>query len=176
MNNMESKPSQINEITSRLPAPPKDKGNTTPNQIIQSGIFTDDQLMCYIEEMIIEGKSYRIIANKLNVKLTSLSSWLSKTEHFTRTKAALKVSADYYADMSIQVLKNAPSDKTELMRARELSSAYRWMARVRDVSKYGERIDVTSDGDKIVMLSLGSGQKPPEETTETDYIDVTDNS
>ena len=78
--------------------------------------------------------------------------------------------------MSIQVLKNAPADKIEIMRAKELSQAYRWMARVRDVSKYGEKLDVTSDGQQIVQVSLGTGIKPPDATQDTTYIDVTDRS
>ena len=105
-----------------------------------------------------------------------LSRWLSDPLRIARTRTATKISADYYADMSIQVLKNAPADKIEIMRAKELSQAYRWMARVRDVSKYGEKLDVTSDGQQIVQVSLGTGIKPPDATQDTTYIDVTDRS
>ena len=169
----EQKPHKVHELTTRMPEPPKDKGTTTPTQILLNGIFTKDTLIEYIEDMLINGKTFRYIANRLNIKLSTLSEWLSRNEHYTRTKTALKISADYYADMSIQVLKDAPSDKVELMRAKELSSAYRWMARVRDTAKYGEKLDVTSEGQQIVQVSLGSGIKPPGDTEETTYIDVT---
>lgn len=173
---MEQQPHYRSEAVARLPQVPKDKGTTTPTQIIESGTFTNETLFTYIEELIIEGKSFRAIASKLNLKLSTLSTWLSTSVHIARTKTALRLSADYYADMSIQVLKDAPSDKVELMRAKELSSAYRWMARVRDVSKYGEKLDVTSDGQQIVQVSLGTGIKPPETTENTTYLDVTDES
>ena len=133
------------------------------------------QLMQMIEVLITEGVSYRDICERLNIKLTSLTKFLSDGEHFARTKLALKVSADYYADMSIKVLQDVAEDKTAIMKARELSSAYRWMARVRDTNKYGERLGITEEAAQIVMLSLGSGTKPPETTEETNYIDVTNN-
>ena len=103
-----------------------------------------------------------------------LSRWLANTPlHTARTKQAVRISADYYADMSIQVLKDCPVDKVEIMKAKELSQAYRWMARVRDTTKYGEKLDVTSDGQTIVQVNLGTGVKPPELTENVSYIDVT---
>jgi hypothetical protein len=162
------------EIATSLPSPPKSKSCKTPTQIIDNGKYTEESLMDLIETLIINGKSYRQIAKALDLELSSISRWLSKEQRYMRMKTALRISADYYADMSIQVLKDAPNDKIEIMRAKELSSAYRWMARVRDVSKYGEKIDVTSDGQQIVQVSLGSGIAPPEATKDVQYIDVTD--
>ena len=163
-----------------MPKPPKDKTTITPLEIIQSGIYTEESLMVAIEEQLISGKSYRQICKDFNISLMGLSRWLSDPLRIARTRTATKISADYYADMSIQVLKNAPADKIEIMRAKELSQAYRWMARVRDVSKYGEKLDVTSDGQQVVQVSLGVGIAPPNEvsqdTQETTYIDVTDAS
>ncbi len=171
---MENKPHAMHELTRSIEKPPKDKEVLTTYKLIQSGQYTDEELMTTIETWITEGVSYRDICKRLKIRLSSLSSYLAKEGHFTRAKVALKISADYFADMSIKVLKDVAEDRTAIMKARELSAAYRWMARVRDVSKYGERLDVTSDGDKIVVLSLGTGTKPPE-TEETNYIDVTDN-
>lgn len=158
---------------SRLPAPPKERSTITPIEIINSGLYTEEEFIQAIEELIINGKSFRTICKEFNISLTALSRWLSLPQHVTRTRQATRISADYYADMSIRVLKECPSDKIEIMRAKELSSAYRWMARVRDTSKYGEKLDVTSDGQQIVQVSLGTGIKPPDTTEETTYIDVT---
>ena len=155
---------------SKLPKPPKETNSTTPLKIIEAGIYTREELLNTILTKITEGKTYRSIAKELNIKLNSLAMFLSTAEHLAPTRQALKISADYYADMSIQVLKSAPSDKLELMRARELSSAYRWMARVRDVSKYGEKLDVTTDGQSINIVSLGNGIAP---TEATNTIDIT---
>lgn len=161
----------ITLIAAKLPEPPKEKTTVTPLEIIAAGLYTEEQLLNTIEELIIKGKSYRSICKELNISLMGLSRWLSNPLQSTRVKSAVRISADYYADMSIQVLKNAPSDKLELMRARELSSAYRWMARVRDTSKYGEKLDVTTDGQSINIVSLGTGIAPPE--TQQTTIDIT---
>ena len=170
---MDKKPHAMHELTRQIEKPPKEiQETTTPNKIILSGLHTKESLMLLIETLITEGTSYRDICERLNIKLTALTTFLSIQEHYARTKLALKVSADYYADMSIKVLQDVPEDKTAIMKARELSSAYRWMARVRDTNKYGERIGVTEEAAQIVMLSLGQGTKPPEEQ-EINYIDIT---
>lgn len=163
----------VNKVAETLPPPPKVKETLTPTQVINSGLYTDETLIDLIEQLIIKGKSFRSIAKLLKIEHSSLSRWLSKEQHSARVKMAARMSADYYADMSIQVLKDAPSDKLELLRAKELASAYRWMARVRDVSKYGEKLDVTSDGQQLVQISLGAGVKPPELTEDVDHIDIT---
>ena len=86
---------------------------------------------------------------------------------------ATKISADYYADKSIEVLKSCPLDKVSVMLADKQSQAYRWMARVRDVSKYGEKLDVTSDNKPIVQVNLGAGIAPPLEVIEGgNYIEI----
>lgn len=173
MDQQEKKPHELSIAVAQLQPVPKDNATTTPTQLVKEGVYTAEQLQETIEEMIIEGKSYRAICKELNVKLTGLVTWLSKEEHLTRTRTALKISADYYADMSIQVLLDVPEDKIAIMKAKELSSAYRWKARVRDVSKYGEKLDVTSDGQQLVQISLGTGVKPPELTEDVDHIDIT---
>lgn len=161
-------------IVATIPLPPKDKKTITPIEIINSGIYTEEQLLETIEDLIVNGQTYSSICKTYKISLTALSRWLAHPQRIARATMALKISADYYADMSIQVLKDAPSDKIEIMRAKELSSAYRWIARVRDVNKYGEKLDVTSEGKAIVQVNLGSGIKPPELTEETTYIDVTE--
>jgi hypothetical protein len=162
--------SHIQKIVASIPAAPKNKNTITPNEIIESGIYTEEELMQAIEELLVNGQSYRYICETYKISLTALSRWLSHTQRIARTIIATKISADYYADMSIQVLKDAPGDKVEIMRAKELSSAYRWIARVRDVNKYGEKLDVTSDNKPIIQVNLGSGIKPPELEK---YIDIT---
>ena len=164
-------------IVQTLPPPtPPDKHTTTIVKLINSKHYTQESLITHIEEQIVKGRTYRSICKELSIHPVDLSKWLAKDINYPRMRVAVKMSADYYADMSIQVLKNAPSDKIELLRAKELSSAYRWMARVRDTAKYGEKLDVTSEGQQIVQLSLGAGIKPPDTAEEVQYIDVTNDN
>lgn len=90
---------------------------------------------------LVDGLTYRAIAEKYNVKLTTLHDYVSKSEHSARAKMALEMSAQTYEDQAEQILLNAPADKIELQRARELSQVYRWKAGVRNKRKYSDKYD-----------------------------------
>lgn len=156
-----------------LPKPAKDTNTTTPYVLVTTGEYTNETLADAIIELICEGNSYRDICKIMNIKLTSLSDWISKdVERFARAKAAMMIKADYHAAMQLEVLRDCPVDKLEIMKAKEVSAAHRWAARVSNPAKYGEKLDVTSEGQQIVQISLGQGVKP-EQIEEVKYIDVT---
>lgn len=87
---------------------------------------------------IIEGKTYRQIAEEFQVALGTVHNVLTSTEHSARANQALALSASHYANQAEQVLKDAEADKIEIQRARELAHHYRWMAGKRNPKKYGE--------------------------------------
>lgn len=89
---------------------------------------------------LIEGMTYRKIAEKYKVSLSTLHDAVARSEHFARAKMALELSAQTYEDQAEQILIDAPLDKWELQKARELSQLYRWKARVRNPKKYSEKI------------------------------------
>ncbi len=122
-----------------------------------------------VTKLLIDGKSFRQIALLLNIRLSTLYEFTNTSERSTRTKHALMMSATTHMELSISVLENAPSDKLELMRARELSSAHRWAAKVKDPRSYGEKVDVTSGNEKIIQISLGNGINPEQ----SNIIDIT---
>lgn len=107
---------------------------------------------------LIEGKTYRDISTTLNVPLSTLHGFLSKDEHSARTREALRISADEYAEKAERVLIEANWDEDmgdfDLKKARELAQHYRWKAAKRDPKRYSDKVDVTSDGDKIQQLNL----------------------
>lgn len=102
-----------------------------------------------IIDMIIDGDSFRTMASKLNVKLSTLHAFTSLPEHSARIRNALEISAQSYEEMAEQVLISAESDKNEIARARELAQHYRWKASKRNPRRYGDKIDVTSDGKEL---------------------------
>lgn len=97
-------------------------------------------------ELMEEGFSYADIAKKFKVGLTKFKKFIKEGEtRSARVREALDSSADTYADMAEQVLKDAPRDPIEMQRARELAQHYRWKAKVRRPKDYGDRVqnDVT---------------------------------
>ena len=100
-------------------------------------------------DLIIEGKTYRQMAEYYKISQKTLHNFLSNEKHSVRAREAFILSADSYADKAEQVLIDAPKDSLELMRARELSQYYKWKAAKRYPKGYGDKIDVTSKDEKI---------------------------
>ena len=92
-------------------------------------------------DLIYDGKTYRQMADFFGVKLATLSDFVAKPEHSARVKEALKASADTYADMAEQVLKDAKSNIVEIQRAKELSQYYKWKASKRSPKEYGDKVE-----------------------------------
>lgn len=100
--------------------------------------------------MIIDGKTYRQIAEYYGINLLKIHAYLAEDEgRYTRAREALTISADTYADQAEQILKDAKSDGIEMQRARELSSFYKWKAAKRRPKDYGDKVDITSDNKAI---------------------------
>lgn len=112
-----------------------------------------------IVEMILQGKSYRSIANELNCKLSTLHDFTSKSEHSARVKTALIISASTFDDKAEQVLVEAKGNMVEIQRARELAQHYRWKASKRAPKVYGDKLDLTSDGEKIQQTIIWGGKE-----------------
>lgn len=95
--------------------------------------------------LIIDGKTFREIADMRDIKLSTLHDWMSRPEHSARVKAAMEISADSYSDMAEKVLREAKSTMTEVQRARELAQHFRWKAAKRLPKKYGDKVEVESN-------------------------------
>lgn len=107
-----------------------------------------------IIEKILSGESYREIADFFDISLGYLHKITSSSEHSARVREALNISADSYSDMAEKVLKDAKGNIVEIQRARELAQHYRWKAAKRNPRKYSERLDLTTDGEKLNTPSI----------------------
>ena len=100
--------------------------------------ITDD-----IWELLIQGKTYRYIAEHFGVKLSTLADFLAKPEHSARKRECLLISADIFADLAeeafMQISDNAQNG--EIMRQRELGQFYKWKSAKRNPKIYSERAD-----------------------------------
>jgi transposase len=103
-------------------------------------------------DLILEGYTYRQMAERFGLKSVSqMHRFLNKEEHSARVKTARQQSADIYAEKAEEVLKEIKSDATQvdMARARELAQHYRWTAKMKEPRVYGDKVDVTTDGEKI---------------------------
>lgn len=120
--------------------------------------------------MLLDGDSYRVIAAKLGVPLATLHDFCSRStseegidSNLVRVRQALDMSAQSYADKAEQTLLNAPSNMTEVMRARELSKFYMWMASKRSPKSFGNfsEVDITKTS-KIIKVKGSSNSTDTE--------------
>lgn len=102
-------------------------------------------------QMIIDGKTFREIAVEFGFTVGALHKYLNKSEHSARVAEALMISAASYADKAEEVLQDITKDSNtvEMARARELAQHYRWKASKRNPRSYGDKVDVTSNGETV---------------------------
>lgn len=102
--------------------------------------------------LLIEGWSFRKIAEFFNCPLSTLYDYCSKNSSTdgidansprARIKDALMISADSYADKAEQVLLDAENkSSSEVHRANYLSCHYRWLSSKRNPHIYGNQENV----------------------------------
>lgn len=107
-----------------------------------------------ITQWMIEGESYRSIASKLNVPLSTLHKFCSQPVNTPCVRLALDVSAQTYAEKALEVLINAPSTLTEITRAKEIAQYYKWLASKRSPSTFSDKygIDLNTTKTKTIKV------------------------
>lgn len=131
----------VNKITVRSEGEsPKGKSSTELGVIDMEP--STEAMVTNICNALINGSTYREIAEGLGCPLSTLHDFTSKPEHSARVRAALDYSADSYNDMAIQVIKDAKANLIEMTRARELAQHYRWLAGKRSPKRYGDKMEI----------------------------------
>lgn len=118
-------------------------------------------------DLIIEGKTFREIASYYKVSVSAIHKHFSKSEHSARVHEALSISASSYADKADEVLSAITKDSNpvEMARARELAQHYRWKASKRNPRAFGDKVDITTQGEKIVTPPI-QWVSPPDEANQ----------
>ena len=117
------------------------------------------------EEIASSSNSLHKIAKKNNIAINSILLWLTKHEEFSRQYARAKVlQADFMASEIIEISDDGSNDLMTIERGdtsyeqenKEVTSrsklrvdARKWLASKLAPKKYGDKLDVTTDGDKI---------------------------
>jgi hypothetical protein len=115
-------------------------------------------------ERIAKGKSLINICTELSLSYSQVMVWLKNYTYFTDNYArAREAQADWYADEIISVIDNAKSDRNEIERARIKVEALKWVASKLKPKKYGDKLDLTSDGDRVPIPIYGGLSVKPNE-------------
>jgi hypothetical protein len=98
-------------------------------------------------DLLSEGAGFRGIARCVGVGVGSVLLWLDRNPgHSARALGARKVTAVLWDEQAEQVLREAPSDREEIMRAKELAQHFRWRASKINPREYGDKLDVNHGG------------------------------
>lgn len=125
-----------------------------------------DNIICQIAD---EGKSLRSILKEDSMPSSStFFDWLENDDLKSKRYArACKVRADGIFDEIIEIAEHTGEDHTPftginvIQRDKVRIDARKWMLSKMDPKKYGDRLDVTSDGEKInssIPLVLDDGR------------------
>jgi hypothetical protein len=109
-------------------------------------------------ERIVAGQALRDIARDCGAHLYSMQVWIAgEPERKARYDAAMKLSADWHAEQATAVIEalGAGATKADVARARELAQQHRWLAKMRDQSRYGDKLAVDHNVTPDAAEALG---------------------
>jgi DNA-binding transcriptional MocR family regulator len=94
-------------------------------------------------EMLINGDSYRQIADHYGVGLGTVTRYLAQPEHSAYAREARRAAGQTAADKAREILTSRePKDMVELMWMREQASHYRWEASKKNPKDYGDKVEI----------------------------------
>lgn len=110
-----------------------------------------DQLANDICERLMNGESLASITrdDKMPAR-SSVHLWLANDKTFSdKYEVARQIQADTYADEMEDI---ARDEKLDVQRARLIVDTRKWVSSKLKPKKYGDKVDLTSDGEKIQPL------------------------
>lgn len=135
-----------------------------------------------IIQRICEGESLRSILlyadRNILPTMAVFLKWVSEDEELEKQYArAMSIRAEAMFDEIIEISDESNADLDigddgklrivgeAVQRSRLKIDARKWALSKMNPKKYGDKVDVTSDGEKVVttVINLGSGVKPPED-------------
>ena len=107
---------------------------------------------------ITDGDMLATICEDIGVSRPALTAWInSDPERQARADRARIDAAASYVEAAERAIIDAPSDSTELTRARELAHHYRWKAAKSNPRRYGDKVtqEITgADGGPIQTAAI----------------------
>ena len=124
---------------------------------------------------LMQGNSLRATCEQMSLDITIVYDWLQIHPEFAKLYAqAREVQADFYADNILETIDNASSDRNEIERAKIKAEALKWIASKLKPKRYGDKLDLTSDGEKLEQPIYGglSVAPPKKSVIEAEIIDT----
>lgn len=117
-------------------------------------------------EDIANGKTLTWISEKVGVSIGSVAAWIERPENSARVKYTRMQMAKVWDEMALDQIQ-AATDPFELNKAREAAHHYRWRASKIAPREYGDKLDITSDNEKISpFTALLTQLKAPKQTND----------
>lgn len=144
---------------------PGDKTITAPKPIGRPTRFTA-KLSDEICDRIATGESLNTICQDLGIAYRAVLMWLRKYPEFMlKYMRARDEQADFYADELRDIAYNVPADKDAIEKAKLKSENLKWIASKLKPRKYGDKLDLTSDGEKLEQPIYGGLSVAPKQRT-----------
>ena len=106
--------------------------------------------------LITQGNSLIGTCEQLNIAYNSVINWLNMYPDFLKDYTrARELQADWYADEILKTIDNAPANRDEIERAKVRAEALKWIASKLKPRRYGDKLDLTSDGERIEQPIYG---------------------
>jgi hypothetical protein len=99
-------------------------------------------------DLIMDGETLRDISILAQVDKHSLIRWLSEVpERSALATEARRLTSQSHEEEALRVVVDVEEDLTAIAKAREISSVHRWLARIRDPDKAGDKVENKLVGD-----------------------------
>lgn len=143
--------------------------------------YTEELADKICDEIASSSRGLAFICAKLNVSPSTVFKWLSEHKDFAERYArAREAQADYMADEILEIADDDAHDtiRTEkgdienkewVNRSRLKVEARKWVASKLKPKKYGDKLDLTSGGDKLAPVIIdwaGTHDNKPDTQTE----------
>ena len=122
----------------------------------------DDYGLDAICEDIANAETLTTIAKKVGVAIGSVAAWIERPENSARVKYTRMQMAKVWDEMALEQIQ-AAKDPFELTKARDAAHHYRWRASKIAPREYGDKLDVTSNGETVSPFTalLAQLKAPP---------------
>lgn len=134
--------------------------NTTHNSKHNTKIGRPLKITTRIENdicnLISVGKSLATVCETLKLDYNTVNKRLRSSPDFLRQYTLARDSqADWYADEILKTIDDAPLSRDAIEKAKVRAEALKWIASKLKPKKYGDKLDLTSDGERIEQPIYG---------------------
>ena len=143
-----------------------------PAKMGRPTVFTEE-IAHTILQYVQDGESLRYICDQNGMPdRETVRTWLRTRKDFLGQYAQAKdEQADFYADTISEIAKGTLRGAYEPNAARVAIDAYKWTASKLKPRKYGDKLDVTSDGEKVMPIIQVGAQYTKRDIQDGEIVD-----